>query len=1279
MQDVFKRALRVAVTCGLLSLGYAGYGQGFAALAKWVGIRQEVPLVPYDPSPSRTEREALDLASQAFGPDHWAAQRDQRTCYYDAGRGFWFFFKDYSRTKEGRQIRFAPFALIWRTRGKANVNTIMADEAYIDFDRPFDLSPSGSEPPKVVHAMIEGEVRLRDDKGTTDQTGDDLTIGPLTHIEYSEAQHQLYTTSRVDLREKDLVATAEGLTIELRPVQPPPDRPDAKVSGYTGARTVWLHKKIEITVDDVGSTGLVPGSRPSKEPRPGNLTADGPAQIDMPEPRPRNEPPGPARPIIAQFYRNVRLRQGDPDRPDQCDADLLRLTLYPAEPAPKEPGAPETKAEARPAPEDGSGGEGRLSGLVLRLAEATGHAVWLQSPGQGLKARGNELRYERRAPEQPDLMYFRGDTYTWIEKETLADPAKGTASTVDTIRTMDVTILQATKPGDPPTVIARGPGQMETRPGKGKPVQQSATWGDRLELEMVQTRVGPRRRVTLTGAPKLISPTQGSITADQTIIAFLKPTAPAAPAAKDSGPLATGDPAVRPTALEGDAPAGSAAATPTGSPSIAGGGSFQIDWMEATRSVHMAAVPPEKGAGGRPSPARNINANEKLNVVFVDPAELKAPEATPVTPAEPPSTRILPAPASESDPGAPSLEPLAAAPAVVPAPEAPAAPQAPPGPPMEVEADEVWARVRLASVHGKPELEEVQLIRNVHLHQDPAPGKRRGTDATGDLVIFLNRGPDRGWIEAHGRLDAPARAITDAFAIEGPKLTLDQAADFAQVIGPGKLVQEAGDPEAIAVVPTAAVREDGTGRVDRADLPARGEAGAPAAAPAKLARGPVTITWQKDMKFYGRPTALGGQTGSAWAHFQGDVHAWSPDPAEASEATLACESMRALLDGPVSFKNSAAPADSDEPAAPKPRPQILLLHCLENVQLDHRQLDPTGQTLLQKGQVSGQDLWYNVRTGQFEGQGAGLVRFYQRQGTKLARSGGPAPGTPAPTAAPAPAGAPRQPARPAVNPVADRPDARPAARLATGTTAPRSSAQPKAVASTRGPGQPKAAARSAPPTPPLDLTRVSYRKGVTGRMAADNESNPDSTFQATFKGGVQVLHAAVSDEAKDLNADDPPADFMFLAAEELDVVREAPVPSGDPSQAAEEQFFIDARGGRPMGRDAQKAIFGDRITYDSIKQLVYVYGEKNGVTIANQDAVGQPASFSRGQAVMYNRREGSMKLIEPQNFLIVDPRSGIRVAPVPPGLSREPKVIKPKVPIRRVPANDKERKSFTGR
>src|SRR5437016_5902688 len=97
------------------------------------------------------------------------------------------YYKEYERRNEGKQYLFKPFALIWQSRDKKELKTVLADEAVIDLDRPLGLTVNkpGTPPLRIVHAQITGNVRIRDDRGTS-EPGDDLLIGPLPYVEYDE-------------------------------------------------------------------------------------------------------------------------------------------------------------------------------------------------------------------------------------------------------------------------------------------------------------------------------------------------------------------------------------------------------------------------------------------------------------------------------------------------------------------------------------------------------------------------------------------------------------------------------------------------------------------------------------------------------------------------------------------------------------------------------------------------------------------------------------------------------------------------------------------------------------------------------------------------------------------------------------------------------------------------------------------------------------------------------------------------------------------------------------
>ena len=109
-------------------------------------------------------------------------------------------------------------------------------------------------------------------------------------------------------------------------------------------------------------------------------------------------PPAPPAPTIVQFDRNVVVLRGRVDeQPGQLTCDNLKLTLVPSENAPvsrpagfqaKDPDGQadgsSDKASLLPRKSPQRKG-GLFGGLALKRAHATGHAVWLYLPADGIK------------------------------------------------------------------------------------------------------------------------------------------------------------------------------------------------------------------------------------------------------------------------------------------------------------------------------------------------------------------------------------------------------------------------------------------------------------------------------------------------------------------------------------------------------------------------------------------------------------------------------------------------------------------------------------------------------------------------------------------------------------------------------------------------------------------------------------------------------------------------------------------------------------------------------
>ena len=88
---------------------------------------------------------------------------------------------------DGKRIRLRPFLAISTSRDRKKAQTITSDRAVIDLNQAlsFGTGPDG-EALKVKHVRWEPNVVLHDNKGTPNNPKDDMTIGPLTNLEYDE-------------------------------------------------------------------------------------------------------------------------------------------------------------------------------------------------------------------------------------------------------------------------------------------------------------------------------------------------------------------------------------------------------------------------------------------------------------------------------------------------------------------------------------------------------------------------------------------------------------------------------------------------------------------------------------------------------------------------------------------------------------------------------------------------------------------------------------------------------------------------------------------------------------------------------------------------------------------------------------------------------------------------------------------------------------------------------------------------------------------------------------
>jgi hypothetical protein len=1079
-------------------------------------------------------------------------------------------------------------------------------------------------------------------------------------------------------------------------------------------------------------------------------------------------PPEPPAPTLVRFERNVVALRGQvDDRPDQLTCDTLKLNLIPGDnpSLPPTSGAerssdqrsavsanpvrqprdgrsaePQTKSQtvadaknsgkskdaiekaegSGPAP----GEDGMFGNLTLQRAHATGHVVWLYLPQQGMKLKMNELIHVRQLPTTRSQTYCRGDVTRPFELDKVDmiqdpdDPSYGEVTSVTHIRSLDATLFDDGSGLDSANVLARGPdGRLETRPDRDQPLEHVAIWQKEL---IIRNRVGPDGKVQekiidLSGnRPCFMDETQkASLDSGQLIRVWLKPKPEVAakPSITPDGALSSNSTLSTKKSVAGH----------RGSSSAPGDAGFQIDKLYAVNDVHMHA------------PNKNFTARERLDAVF-EQASSSSEDTSAGSTGEKSSNSPMAKP--EESPGTnPSLTDSQDAgpdPMVTGSEKQPD--EAASEPLMIGSSDRIWLRVAMkpeaaqsqetgkrtngnvraartttstaapGALGSNAEVRKVWMFGSVSLHQDPAKGKVKGNDASGEAAYIENRGKGLALAYLYYRdpTESPPRpgplplawVETDDRKIQGEVIIVNQATDQAWVHGPGtstqltarglltdKAPEDEDEPAtqdggqspsnlaAAGGAPSEDRKRQNTTQVAGSNLKERSTArpGDTAATSAKpKTRGgvpltekvPLTITWTKKMEFMGRSKDLEGRP-AAKAIFYGSVVALMEDgrlQCEDHMITYADKVVPLTQLGSMSGQKTGTRAESeDDNAEPEPKPDLAVIECFGKALAVSRKVHPDHPVELQRQIVKGEYLNYDRRTGEFYVPGEGLVYLYDRpkkqEQEEQPKSG--RIGDPAALDAAAPRGT--------VTPTSGRVQM-PISRAARGSSNARGFA---ARTDDKIPEE----------IPPLVLTKIKFVTGMRGRFGTGKQNDKSENRWAEFFGDVDAARAEVPNVDAGLNFDKLPADGFSLTGQTLRVITEPPPVGSPPATPARNYLKV---WDKAYARDATSSIQADVITYDSYKDLIYAYGEQGReVLLAQQYAPLQPVSKSSARAWQFNPKTHASYAVDNSTVMLVDKKTGTRptaAKALDPG-AKPPKKKKQQF---RLPPNNIERRGFTG-
>ncbi|WP_165071180.1 hypothetical protein [Paludisphaera rhizosphaerae] len=1316
---VLKKLLKMATVLALVTTAHLAYVRAFDHIVARLRADHGADRLAFTPQEPENKRRVKEVAVRAFGSDHWTSSDDQNLLrYMMPEKNLVLFAMNFKRPIEadgvkfeGKRIIVDPFAMTLGTPGDGPVRTLTSKTATIDLNKAFGINPkSDKEPLAIRKAVLEREVMIHDDRGTPDDPRDDLFIGPINEVQYIDdgVAPVIKSESEIVLVDRGLRVTGVGLEIQMRPKL---TALPGKTGGFDGAQRVILKRDVRTTMLDVGSSGVTDGlgggkgavktaSKAGKDQQkdpndavPLDVRCQGPLVIDLPR-NPSNPvvgPPQPPRPTFVEYRNVVVVRRGKvTEIPDQIDCDTLHLTLLPGDEKPKPAEAKEEKdAKVQVAVADESAAEqgsaekksapGAFGGLALHRLKASGHAVWVQSPTQGVKIRCVELLHYKdpEAGKSTTIFNGGGPKKLWVEKRDIVaeGPDKGKVQSVTHIWCNDATLVDD---GDMSraSLVANGPGLLESRPGLGAddaprevPPSRTAIWSDQLWLqnESPTENREPGRILVLKGNPRVEDRDQkSSLEAAETIAVWLRPNEKKTETTVDGREVV-------PTAFFQTATNAAPAKPKESLP--------PIRKLVAVKDVHLV------------DPTRDMRLRDRLQVDF----ETGVVSTTPAVPSRNPNPLPRPAASTPAQTKAPAVAKPAdsqAVPDLTPVPEKEkdkaAAPEKPAPPKVTAKAHSAEAVIVVSSAPAAPtetattdgtaakpegsstyELRELKMFDEVELHQDPAPGKTIGTNAVGEVLVLNSEAKGRLVFDLYhhnpnsdrGKQTPPSKAPkahvqTDETDIVADTIGVDQEANQAWAYGAGTFKQ----------LTDRGVLTDRTAE-DLAKDKEQAEAADPKKArkrggKAQNDKVTLTVKWQRMMTFEGISQDPQKRPAAKIKFYDGVL-------AQMEDGLLHGEkSMTIYTDKPIPLaevgKLTAQPQAKDaadaEAAEPGPRADLSMLELVGTdsrpATAISRKVHPDRPVLLSQQRMEAKTLTYDRRSGMFQTPGPGQVFLYDRQ-AKGDQSANPDLGGAV-----------------AIRPTSYRPgeddDVEPAPR-------PGAAAGVKERIVATPDARRAVGAVAKPLDPPLVLTQIKFQSLMRGRFGSGKEDDVDTQRWAEFFGAVETARGEIPEpvgpKLTQFDFDRLPAETTFLTSDALRVINEPP-PVGAEKTANGRNFMKAWDNAYVNARDT--ALQADVITYDSLNDLVVANGlEGRPVRIVQQAAVGQSGAPLRAEVIKLNPKSGALGLGGPETVRLLDLKTGTRppnMLPFDPD-AKAPK--KPKPP-KRMQVNQMERKGFTG-
>lgn len=820
----------------ILTVGLVLFLAGFAVYNYFLGGINGLPPLPEDywyvastpmdgPLRAPLPPPADQKLAMAFGPGCEELKRSIRLYLRD--KGVALAAGEFTIQQEDGRVKLAPFsaAMFPKAKGPSaypEINTVQCDVALLTLDRPV-ASVTELANRKVIAVELRSDRRpditLINNRKSAARTDDlDLRIA-YGSLYYEERRDLIWTEGYVKLTDLQTwphptVIKARGMELRLaknsgpnRPKQPatPPPTPASKGENVSVVEMVTLRSNVDMHIWVDGNSGFLAGNTGGKTAKPAEthpprkveksqvvIKTNGPFTYDLTKERAWFDAP-PRQPggLPAAPEHVLAARAHPLGMYDQIVCDHLELQFRRK---PAAPGAP---------PAEGRGGDKEID--EAWATTRPGKEVVLTMDTEKLEAYGNELYYRAASTAQGPQTTLKGTPMRAVKEG-------------HKIVARELHLTGADKDGNGQHSHARGPGQIDLF-DKGNPTRPYTThivWQDLLTTVKERDGTDLFDLLTVTGQAAFLDDERSQDLRGERILVWVKQNNAAADTPTPPGLRASGAP---------------------------------------RQQIHKVLAFDKVSAR---SPDAIIRRANRLTVIFRPEVASgdRLPDVAALAPPSPgntvankvdPTPRLVPQLGTPQTPGnAPVVTPPAGPPAVA------AKKKDEPKKPIELTANEV---VMYVSTQGtKKQLQDLKAEGNVFVEQEGDRAGEKKVEIQGQLLT-LHRYPatDCNHMEVFGEKKKLARLVLGDLKLWGPKVTLDQRDNKAEVDGQGALDMPSDK------------NFDGT-------------------RPSKVGTR-MTIWWNERMEFDGKD-----------ADFYGGVQGKQDD------ARLVCKTLHVTLDRHISFK-----------------------------------------------------------------------------------------------------------------------------------------------------------------------------------------------------------------------------------------------------------------------------------------------------------------------------------------------------------------------------------------